>query len=176
MAILIMDRLKAASDVFYNFLYNMSNIKFDKWEIFLNILFIIIVIIFSLIIYWDTINRKVARTSRCKRQLDIYNKNKGTYVIRATDNSRNTLYNVIYDTNQRNVNVECACNAGNYVNHFNDIKVKNMKLNKDETINKVCSCDQYYNIDNVLYEGDQGLTRYMLGKESGFFDDLQMMQ
>lgn len=179
-----MPLLEAVSNVatqtkgtFYVFLYNLMNPKFTGWELFLNVLFIIIVCIFSLIIYWDSINRKVAQTSRCKRQLDIYNKHKGQYVIKVTDRAKKPLYNVSYDMNQKNVNVECACNTGDYVNYFNNIPVKDMKLNKDETINKVCSCDQYYNIgvsnDNVLYDGEPGLLRYMTAnRNSDFFDNL----
>jgi hypothetical protein len=134
--------------------------------------------IFSMIIYWDSINRKVALTSRCKRQLNIYNKNKGLYVVKVTDRSKKPLYNVSYDMNQQNVNVECTCKPGNYVNYFNNIPVKNMKTDNDETVNKVCSCEEYYNVglvnDNVIYDGEPGIQRYMTDskRNSDFFDNL----
>jgi uncharacterized membrane protein len=54
-------------------------IGFSMWEIGLNLLFVCIIIIFSMILYWDSINRQVSKTSRCKRQMDIFNRNKGVY-------------------------------------------------------------------------------------------------
>jgi hypothetical protein len=150
--------------------------RFTKEEFFLNALFIILIIIFGLIIYWDSINRKVATTSRCKRQIDIYNKNKGHYVIEATDKSKNPLYKVVYDTNQKNTDVQCNCKEGSLVNYFNGIPVKDTKANKDVKIDKVCSCDKYYNVgltnDNVVYDGEPGIIRYMTSGNSDFFDNL----
>ena len=61
----------------YLFVYRIIDVfnqEFKLSEIFLNILFISLVIIISIIIYWDTINTRVVKTSRCKRQMDIYNK------------------------------------------------------------------------------------------------------
>lgn len=149
---------------------------FSLWEIGLNLLFICIVIIFSLILYWDSINRQVSRTSRCKRQMDIYNKNKGVYIINASDKAKQPLYKISYDTNQKNINVECACKGGNFVNEFNGIKVKDMRGNKDTQVDKVCSCDKFYNTgiinENILYDGEPGILRYMTTGNSDFFDNV----
>ena len=79
--------------------------EFTAGEIFLNILFIALIVIISLIMYWDTINVRISKTSRCKRQMDIYNKNKGMYIIHATDKSKQPLYTITYDTKQNNTNV-----------------------------------------------------------------------
>jgi hypothetical protein len=149
---------------------------FTKEEFFLNILFIILIIIFGLIIYWDSINRRVAQTSRCKRQIDVFNKNKGLYIINATDKSKNPLYKIVYDTNQKNTDVKCECKEGSLVNYFNGIPVKDIKANKDVKIDKVCSCDKYYNVgltnDNVIYDGEPGVIRYMTSGNSDFFDNI----
>jgi len=149
---------------------------FGYGELLLNFLFICLVFIISMIIYWDTVNGRVSRTSRCKRQMDIYNKNKGTYVISATDKSRQPLYRITYDTNQKNTNVECSCTPGKYMNNFNDIPLKDMRKNKNVKVDKVCACDKYYNIgminENVLYDGEPGLLRYMTTNDSDFFDTL----
>lgn len=159
----------------YKILFAFSE-SFTTSEVLLNILFIALIIIFSLIIYWDTINRQVAKTSRCKRQIDIYNKNKGIYIINATDKSKNPLYKVVYDTNQNNTDVKCDCKEGSLVNYFNGIPVKDTKANRDVKIDKVCSCDKYYNVgltnDNVQYDGEPGILRYMTAGNSDFFDDL----
>jgi hypothetical protein len=149
---------------------------FTKEEFFLNILFIILIIIFGLIIYWDRINRRVAQTSRCKRQIDVFNNNKGLYIINATDKSKNPLYKIVYDTNQKNTDVKCECKEGSLVNYFNGIPVKDIKANKDVKIDKVCSCDKYYNVgltnDNVIYDGEPGVIRYMTSGNSDFFDNI----
>lgn len=145
-------------------------------EIMLNILFIILIIIFSMIIYWDTINRQVAKTSRCKRQMDIYNKNKGLYVINATDKEKKPLYTITYDVNQNNTDVKCNCKEGQFVNYFNGIPIKDTKTNKDTKVDKICSCDKYYNVgltnDNVVYDGEPGILRYMTAGNSDFFDNI----
>lgn len=150
--------------------------EFTIAEVFLNILFIALIVIISLIMYWDTINVKISKTSRCKRQMDIYNKNKGMYIINATDKSKQPLYTITYDTKQNNTNVECACESGKFINYFNNIPVKNLRKNTDVKVDKVCSCDRYYNVgtlsENVVYDGDPGILRYMTTNSSDFFDSL----
>lgn len=150
--------------------------EFTAGEIFLNILFISLIIIISLIMYWDTINVRISKTSRCKRQMDIYNKNKGLYVIEAMDKSKKPLYTITYDTKQNNTNVECSCESGKFVNYFNNIPVKNMRTDKDVKVDKVCSCDKYYNVgtlnENVMYDGDPGILRYITYNDSDFFNNL----
>jgi hypothetical protein len=159
----------------YKLAYALRN-GFTWWELFLNILFIIIIIIFSMIIYWNSINARVAATSRCKRQLDIFNKNKGVYVINATDRSKEPLFKITYDTNQNNTDVECTCKTGKYVNYFKDIKIKDTKNNNDTKVEKICSCDKYYNVglidENIIYDGEPGILRYMTADNSDFFDNM----
>lgn len=163
----------------FMFLYRILDVfkqEFHPGEIFLNVLFIILVIIISMIIYWDTINTKVSQTSRCKRQLDIYKKNKGLYTLQATDKFKEPLYTITYDTNQYNTDVECSCKPGKYINHFENIPVKNMKTNKDVKVDKTCTCDKYYNVgllsENVIYDGEPGILRYTTTKNPEFFDNL----
>lgn len=150
--------------------------EFQPGELFLNILFVSLVCIISMIIYWDTVNTKVSKTSRCKRQMDVYNKTKGMYVLNAKDKTRNPLYSITYDVDQLNTNVECSCKPGKYVNHFNNIQVKNLKNNKNVRVDKMCTCDKYYNVgilgNSVDYDGDPGLQRYMATDNSEFFDNL----
>ena len=165
----------SAKLVMYKIVNALSQ-KIGFYELLLNFLFISFIIIISMIIYWDTINTKVSATSRCKRQMDIYNKNKGTYVVKATDKSRQNLFSLTYDTNQNNTNIECTCNPGKYVNNFNNIPVKDMRKNKDVKVDKVCSCDKYYNVgmvnENLVYDGEPGILRYMTTNNSDFFDNL----
>ncbi len=166
-------------DELYLTIYRLIDIfkqQFHAGELFINLLFIILVIIISMIIYWDTINNSVAKHSRCKRQMDIYNKTKGMYVINALDKSRDPLYTISYDINQNNTNVECSCKTGKYINYFNNIPVKNLRNNRDEKIDKICSCDKYYNVgvlnENIMYDGEPGVMRYMTTNNSDFFDNI----
>ena len=167
--------INQATMIIYRFL-DVFKHNFHPGEIFLNILFISLIIIICMIIYWDTINSRVAQTSRCKRQMDLYNKNKGIYTIKANDKMRNPLYNITYDTHQYNTDVECSCKGGKYVNYFNNIPVKNLRTNKDVKVDKICSCDKYYNVsilnENIVYDGEPGLLRYMNANNSDFFDNL----
>lgn len=157
-------------------LFNVFNKPYQFSEVFLNILFILLIIIISTIIYWDTINRKVSATSRCKRQIDIYDKTKGTYIINARDKSKNPLFDISYDINQRNTSIDCKCNAGNLVNNFNNIPIKDMKTNKDIKYNKTCTCDKYYNIglnsEDIVYDGEPAILRYINTGRSDFFDNI----
>lgn len=156
--------------------YDAFRQGFNHYEFALNIIFILIVSILSMIFYWDSINSRVSATSRCKRQMDIYNKNKGEHIVQAKDKSNNPLYKITYDANQNNTNVECTCKSGKYVNYFNNIPIRDVKKNQDVKIDKICSCDQYYNVgmtsENVLYDGEPGILRYMTTTDTDFFDNL----
>ncbi len=162
--------------VFIYSLFNVFNKPYKLSEIFLNTLFVFLIIIVSTIIYWDTINRKISSTSRCKRQMDIYDKTKGLYIINATDKNKAPLFTITYDVNQKNTSLECKCNNGNLVNNFNDIPVRDLKTNKDVKYNKSCTCDKYYNIgvnsEDILYDGDPSIIRYINTGQSDFFDTI----
>lgn len=149
---------------------------FTMNEIILNSLFIGLFMIISMIIYWDSVNSRVSKTSRCKRQMDAYNKNKGSYVINATDKSKQKLFSITYDTNQNTTSLKCECEPGKYVNYFNDIPIKNMKNNKDVKESKICSCDKNHNVgmvnENIMYDGEPGILRYMTTQNSDFFNNL----
>lgn len=156
--------------------YDSFRQRFNPYELALNIIFILIIMVLSMIFYWDSINSRVSATSRCKRQMDIYNKNKGEYVINAKDISQNPLYKITYDTKQNNTNIECTCKSGKYVNYFNNIPIRDVRKNIDSKVDKVCSCDQYYNVgilsENVAYDGEPGVLRYMTTTDTDFFDNL----
>lgn len=174
-----MSNFSAFGNDLYIIVYKLIDVfkqHFQLGELFLNFLFISLVIIISLIIYWDTINNRVSKTSRCKRQMDIYNKTKGMYIINAQDKSKEPLFSISYDINQNNTNVDCSCKTGKYINYFNNIPVKNLRNNRDERVDKICSCDKYYNTgvlnENIIYDGEPGVMRYMTTNNSDFFDNM----
>ena len=151
-------------------------LKFNFYELLLNVVFLLLVIIFISIIYWDNINKKVANDSRCKRQYEQYNKNTNKYIVNATDKDDNDLFKITYDIKERKTNVECNCKKGNVINNFENIKVKSLKDNKDHKVNKSCSCEEYYdlgvNSKDIIYDGDPGILRYITSGYNDFFDDI----
>lgn len=167
-----MDRLE---EPIYRVIYALKQ-SYTFYEFILNIVFISIILVISMIFYWDSINTKVSTMSRCKRQLDVYNKHNGEYILNANNTSGQPLYSVTYNTNQKHTNVECKCNSGDNINYFNDITVRDLRKNIDTKIDKVCSCDQYYNVgmmnENVVYDGEPGLMRYQTTNDPDFFDNI----
>lgn len=160
-----------------NNLNSIDFFKFNFYELLLNVVFLLLVVIFISIIYWDNINKKVANTSRCKRQFELYNKNTNKYVINATDKDDNDLFKITYDIKEKKTDVECNCKKGNVINNFENIKVKGLKNNKDYRVNKSCSCDEYYdlgvNSKEVIYDGEPGILRYITSDYNDFFDDIE---
>ena len=158
-------------------IFDILKEKISFSELLLNTLFIILLFIITSIIYWDTINSKVAQNSRCKKQLELSSSNKNTYNILATDKNNKPLFNISYDTSQNNTNVECACNVGTFMNNFTKIPVRNLKNNTNSLIDKSCTCDKYYDIgynnEKVIYQGDPGIIRYMNNNNNtDFFDSI----
>lgn len=156
---------------------NALSKKINITEFFLNTLFIILFFVITIIVYWDTINSQVAKTSRCKRQLDMASKVSGIYTVKASDKNNKPLYNISYDLVQYNTNVECACDAGTLMNSFDNIPVRNMRNNTDTFISKKCNCDKYYEVgynnEKVNFDGDPGIVRYIINqKNTDFFDNL----
>ena len=149
-------------------------------EFFINIFFIFLVLIITIIIYWDNINRKVSENSRCKKQIDIYDKSKGVYLIEANDKNKNKLFDIKYILGAKRNSVECKCAEGDVVNNFTDIRIRDLKNNR--TINnfsKTCSCDRFYDIgvgNEIIYSGDPGIVRYMDTSDTTFFDSYYDIQ
>ena len=144
-----------------NIVNNIDNNFFDiltngwnLYEILLNLLFIILVIVISIIIYWDTINRKVENNSRCKKQKDLYDKLNGIFTINVKDKSGDNLFNINYDFNKKEENIKCNCKYGEYANSFKNIPIRVLRNNTNIiTHNELpCKCDKYYdyNINNAI--------------------------
>ena len=158
-------------DIFDEIYYIFST-KYEISEILLNFFFIVLVIIITLIIYWDSINGYVSSNSRCKRQLNIINNITGEYLINARDKNNRDLFNITYNMDKRSVSVECGCNNGDVVNNFAGIKVRDIKNDKDLDISKQCMCDKYYDTEmgsEIIYDGEPGILRYINSGDETFF-------
>lgn len=156
-------------------IYDIFTTKYELGEFLLNLFFIILIIIITLIIYWDNINTMVSSKSRCKRQLNIINNTNGEYLINARDKNNNDLFNISYNISAKSSAVECACNNGDVVNTFEDIPIRNLRTNSDTNITKTCTCDKYYDTGpgglEILYDGEPGIIRYITANDSDFFNN-----
>jgi len=143
--------------------YNILNTKQTFFELLLNLTFILILLIIAIIFYWDSINRKIIDTSRCKI---IINNDDTNYNLDIFDKDNNAkLININYDnTKSHNIKINCACPVGTTVNEF---KVPyfdyiDQKVNKD--LYKYCKCDKNYKdynkLSNYNFKGDAFLVDY----------------
>ena len=147
------------------------------YEIILNILFILLLLLISFIIYWDLINRKVIKTSRCKKQKQLFDKNNGVYKVNVKDKNGNKLLNIQYDFRNKKNNIYCddVCINGEVVQQFDKIPFLDLENGKDETKTLNCHCDkkyEYNNFDSII-DGEPGLIRYMKNNEKDFFESIK---
>ena len=141
------------------------NSLFKGWttyELILNILFILLLLLISSIIYWDTINSKIKKNSRCRRNKDLFDKLNGIFTLNVLNKSGDKLFNIDYDFKNKKQDITCNCKKGNYGNTFDNIKYRNLRNSKDETYRLDCNCDKIYDYDEnkVIYNGEPGLIRY----------------
>lgn len=132
------------------------------------ITFIFIMIIFF---HYNSIQRRVKTSSRCY-QNKMKAQMSGLYSVTATDGADKELYRVTYDIAKKQNNVECACEEGETVNIFRDVKVYNMSTGETDTIaQKYCNCK--FSADapgtSVYFTGHPGLVRFMNSGDNSFF-------
>tara|TARA_Y100000389_G_scaffold51740_1_gene47469 strand:- start:3646 stop:4206 length:561 start_codon:yes stop_codon:yes gene_type:complete len=156
-----------------NSFFNILTTGWNIYEILLNILFIILVLIISVIIYWDTINKKVENNSRCRKQKDLFDKLNGIFTINVKDKSGDNLFNIDYDFNNKSESIKCSCKSGEYSNSFTNIPIRLLRTNENDVTNKElpCKCDKFYeyNKKDSIYEGEPGLIRYMINHNNDNF-------
>lgn len=153
--------------------------KQSFFEFLLNLTFILIISIILIILYWDSINRSIINTGRCKIAI---NSGDLTYNLNIYDKKENThLFDISYDnTDDKNYKVECSCPIGDTVNKF-QIPVWNNKNRQIDKLDKYCYCDKTYtqNVidtttntmdkDKINMDGDAFLIDYY----NGLFDSVQ---
>lgn len=122
-----------------------------------------ILILITYLIHYHMIQGEVRRTSRCLRLKDRHSAG-GTYTLDALNENSDRLYNISYNLKAKTSTIDCACPAGDIVNHFKDIPYYDMKEQQTRYVDdKMCSCDSMYDDprDQVFFEGAPGLVRYM---------------
>lgn len=163
--------------ILINKFYDIFNKQQTIFEIILNLSFILILFIIAFIFYWDSINRSVINTSRCKA---IIRNDDATYTANFYDDKstkEKKLFSISYD-NSRNHNVKISCEGvcaksstepGVQQNNFS-IPYFNYKDQAiDDTYIKRCYCDKLYdvatnptpsNFGNLGIDGDVFLSDY----------------
>tara|TARA_B110000858_G_scaffold161992_1_gene186834 strand:- start:2461 stop:3012 length:552 start_codon:yes stop_codon:yes gene_type:complete len=148
--------------------------NWNIYEISLNILFIFLLILISILIYWDSINKKISEKSRCRKQKELYNKTKGVYSINVKTKNNENLFKIDYDINNKKEKINCSCNKGNANNTFSKIPIRILKSNENKYSEDLyCKCDKEYHYDNsnkdLVLEGEPELIRYMNNQDSDDF-------
>jgi len=147
-------------NMFINDIYEVITKKHTIFEFLLNLTFVLILVVIGVIFYWDTINRSIVKTSRCKITL---NNNDLNYNLQFYNTDNIKLYNLSYDnTPQHNVKIDCACPKGDVANTFT-IPYYNDETKKiSNKVLKHCFCDNSYNQDSDKYliDGDAFLVDY----------------
>ena len=75
--------------------------NWNIYEIALNILFVSLLVVISNLIYWDSINKKIKETSRCRRQKELYNKTAGIFSVNIKNKNNENMFKVEYDFNNK---------------------------------------------------------------------------
>lgn len=155
-----------------------SILTFKFWapdfpEISIFILFIMILFFTLILFHYGEVQRHVAK-SRCA--LQTKSKVSGIYSVSAVNANNDKLYHVDYNFDAKTFNVECDCDEGDVVNTFKNINTYDLKSNRGtdsiKVIDKACNCTKYYDseYDNVYYNGEPGLIRFMNQKDISFFN------
>jgi len=148
--------------------------NWNIYEISLNILFIFLLIMISMLIYWDSINKKISKKSRCRKQKELYNKTNGIYNINVKTKNNENLFKIKYDINNKKETIECSCDKGNKHNIFSKIPIRILRTDENKYSDDLyCNCDKEYSYDNsnkdLILEGEPELIRYMNNQDSDDF-------
>lgn len=153
---------------------SIQDIKFwipDLIELSIFCLFIAIIFFTLLLFHYGEIQRRVAK-SRCASQL---NTSSGIYSVYATNATNDKLFHIDYNLDGKVFNIECDCDKGDFNNKFSNINTYDLKSNKGDksiiSIDKYCNCSKSLDspTDNVYYNGDPGLVRFMNQNDTSFF-------
>lgn len=166
---------------FYNYLFD----DWSMYEIILNILFIILLIIISVLIYWDTINRNIINKSRCLKFNDLLNE--GVFKLIVKNNKGVNLFEIEYDfkkqetrfgkfflpkgsvVNDITINKFPYWNfVENELSKYNIIKTSKFDKNYFENLNGD------FSTDNFIFDGEPKLISFIKNTATtDFFNEIK---
>lgn len=143
-------------------------------ELIMFVTVVILIIILIKLFHHNKVQKTLNATSRCVRERQIGYRS-GVYTVNAFNKDNQPMYKVTYDTESKDVTVDCACKPGTAVSTFRNIKYFNLRdpANGNQVIQeKVCNCATAMNNDDrTYYRGYPGLIRYMYNGDETFFYD-----
>lgn len=144
--------------MFHDF-YNIYKTGFTYYDVFFNITFIVLILIISLIIYWDLVNKNSLANSSCNNIKEIIEQNANSVepyiyniIIIKTD--------TIYDINYKNYAIKITYN---FKKQKTDIDIKDIETFKsyDKTNGNIFDFLTYYDLStgqkkeiNNIYRND----------------------
>ena len=151
-------------NIFMNDIYGVISQKHTLFEFILNLSFVLILVIIGTVFYWDTINRNIIKTTRCKIIVPNEDNN---YNLQFFNKEKTVkLYNLSYDNSSKhNVKIDCSCPSGNVANKFSIPYYDKETEKLNNKTYKHCFCDNLYSgnentPDNFNMEGDAFLVDY----------------
>lgn len=161
--------------ILINDFYTIFNKKQTIFEIILNLSFILILFAVAFIFYWDSINRNVINTSRCKAIIKNDDATYTAYFYSDKQAKEKKVFSISYD-NTRNHNVKISCEgvcakpqgAGTTERQFKIPYFNYKEQVIDDSYIKRCYCDNNSiqgipEFHNYGINGDEFLADYYTG-------------
>lgn len=111
----------------------------------------------TVLFFYTAVMREAAKTSRCKRLQEKYQKN-AVYSADSFSSDGTKLISVNYNLGTKKSGYECMCPKGDILNEFS-FNLRDLRNNKDRQVTLKCSCDDIY--EQSTWEGYPELADYM---------------
>ena len=150
-------------------LYNVYKSKIGYYDILFNFTFVFIVIILSIVLYWDSVYKNAKKISNCNNITKIIEENKVSktpYIYniiiinhdKISLSSHNFLIKIVYNFKSKTTKIQYGTDTGTDNNVFNSMgpeydKILNtVKMLEDDDSNNENIKNKYLNNYNKLYD------------------------
>lgn len=150
-------------------LYNVYKSKIGYYDILFNFTFVFIVIIMSIVLYWDSVYKNAKKISNCNNITKIIEENKVSktpYIYniiiinhdKISLSSHNFLIKIVYNFKSKTTKIQYGTDTGTDNNVFNSMgpeydKILNtVKMLEDDSSNNENIKNKYLNNYNKLYD------------------------
>ena len=150
-------------------LYDVYKSKIGYYDILFNFTFVFIIMIMSIVLYWDSVYKNAKKISNCNNIIKIIEENKVSktpYIYniiiinhdKISLSSHNYLIKIIYNFKSKKTKIEYGTDTGTDNNVFNSMgpeydKILNtVKMLEDDSSNNKNIKNEYLNNYNKLYD------------------------
>jgi len=150
-------------------LYDVYKSKIGYYDILFNFTFVFIIMIMSIVLYWDSVYKNAKKISNCNNIIKIIEENKVSktpYIYniiiinhdKISLSSHNYLIKIIYNFKSKKTKIEYGTDTGTDNNVFNSMgpeydKILNtVKMLEDDSSNNENIKNKYLNNYNKLYD------------------------